>query len=56
MPPPAIPRNKKGRAYSGVGRPSRAVRVNPRNLKKTTKRGAYGKNVKKQFQKRRNHS
>lgn len=52
--PPAIPQNKGGRAYSGRGRMKKAVRVNPRNLKKTTKKGAYKRGVKKQFMKRRN--
>ena len=52
--PPTIPQNKRGRAYAGRGRMKNPVRVNPRNLKKTTKKGAYKKNVKKQFMKRRN--
>lgn len=52
--PPTIPSNKGGRAYSGRGRQRKAVRVNPRNLKKTTKKGAYKPTVKKQFMKRRN--
>ena len=52
--PPAIPSNKGGRSYSGRGRMRNPVRVNPRNLKKTTKKGAYKPAVKKQFMKRRN--
>lgn len=52
--PPPIPSNKGGRAYSGRGRQKKPVRVNPRNLKKTTKKGAYKPQVKKNFMKRRN--
>lgn len=35
-------------------RPKKSKKANPKNLKKTTTRGAYKKNVKKNFQKRRN--
>ena len=52
--PPKIPRNIKGRAYSGRGRPTTPRKVNPKNLKKTTAKGAYKKTTKKNFMKRRN--